>query len=101
MPRFLTKFDSDMKNSNVIIQQFIAVVNNQLRENEPTETRQTLERLQRLGYSEEAAKMMMAQCVGREITAVLQSGQLYNHERYIASLHQLPDMDFEQLELGL
>ncbi len=90
-----------MKKANVIIQQFMTVVNNQLREDEPVETRQTLQRLQGLGYSEEAAKMMIAQCVGREITAVLQSGQLYNHERYISSLHKLPDMDFEQLEFGL
>ncbi len=82
-----------MENFDIIIQQFLKIVNNQLANNAPPETRQTLERLQRLGYSELEAKMMIAQCVGRDLNSTITDEKSKQQERYIALLHQLPDMD--------
>ena len=71
--------------------QFLEVVENQLKKNEPPETRQTLERLMQEGYPEEAAKLLISQCVAAEMIAMMDSDTPMNNERYIKWLHQLPD----------
>lgn len=80
-----------MKPGDVLKKQFLAVVANQLRDNEPPETRQTLERLQAEGYSEEESKLLIAQCVAAEIQQVMRSNQPFNNERYVKWLDQLPE----------
>lgn len=80
-----------MENFDLIRQQFLEVVDNQLKTGNPKETRQTLQRLQGLGYSELEAKSLIAQCVAAEMYEVFQSNEPYNEKRYIATLHGLPD----------
>lgn len=79
-----------MANFDLIRQQFMEVVDNQLKADDPKETRQTLQRLLGLGYSEIEAKSLIAQCVANEMYSVFQSNAPYNVERYIATLHNLP-----------
>ena len=68
----------NMENFDLIRQQFLEVVDNQLEMGKPKETRQTLQRLQGLGYSELEAKSLIAQCVASEMYAVFQSNEPYN-----------------------
>jgi len=79
-----------MSHNNLLIQQFLKTVDNQLRDNDPPETRQTLDRLQQEGYAERDAKLLIAQCVAAEMMAVMQSNEPFNEVRYVKWLHQLP-----------
>jgi uncharacterized protein with ATP-grasp and redox domains len=80
-----------MTPNEIIIQQFLETVDNQLRDNDPVETAQTLARLQAEGYSEKEAKYLIAQCVAKEVIDVLNSGQPFNEKRYVTNLHRLPE----------
>lgn len=66
------------------------VVDNQLRDNDPPETKQTFARLASEGYSEEEARRLIANVVEKEIMAVLKSGRPYDHERFTRALRKLP-----------
>ncbi len=68
----------------------LEVVDTQLRENTPPETRQTFERLVTSGYAAEDARRLIGNVVAQEIFHVLQRGEVYNEQRYLAALHGLP-----------
>ncbi len=69
----------------------LAVVDQQLRDNTPPETRRTFERLVALGYVPEDARRLIGNVVAREIFAVMQREDVYNEQRYIMALRGLPD----------
>ncbi len=68
----------------------LEVVENQLRDNTPPETKQTLQRLIKEGHSEEEAKRLIATVVASEIFGVLQQKRPYDQARYVAALQRLP-----------
>lgn len=68
------------------------IVDTQLREGEPPETRQTLERLVAAGYTREGARQLIGHVVLREIFSVMASGQRYDQARFIMALHRLPTL---------
>lgn len=80
-----------MANFDLIQQQFLEVVDKQLKANDPKETQETFLRLKGLGYSDLEAKSLIAQCVAVEMYEVIASNAPYNQERYLAMLKQLPD----------
>ena len=69
----------------------LAVVDQQLRDQRPPETRRTFERLVALGYAPEDARRLIGNVVAQEIFAVTQRGEVYNEQRYIAALQGLPE----------
>jgi len=71
------------------------VVDNQLRDGTPPETRQTFDRLLAAGYPEEEARRLIACAVTSEIFDVLKNHQPYDEARYIAALHRLPTLPWE------
>lgn len=81
-----------MDSKKILRQQFLDTVENQLRENDPPETAQTLSRLKEEGYSEQEAKKLISACVAAEMFTVMESNKPYNEQRYIAWLHQLPEL---------
>ena len=75
---------------NLHLQQAILeVVENQLRANDPPETRQTLDRLLASGYSREDAIKLIGQAVVAEIWEVMTQGKPYDAKRYIKALKKL------------
>jgi hypothetical protein len=68
----------------------LAVVDQQLRDNTPPETQRTFERLVADGYAPEDARRLIGNVVTQEIFAVMQRGETYNEQRYIAALQGLP-----------
>ncbi len=68
------------------------VVDNQLRDGTPPETRQTLDRLLADGHTEEEARRLIACAVTSEIFDVLKNHQPYDEARYLAALHRLPTL---------
>ena len=73
----------------------LEVVDNQIRENDPPETKTTLQRLIKEGYSENDAKKLIAGVVVKVIDGMLKEKETYNQEQYIKALKSLPDSAFE------
>ncbi len=65
------------------------VVENQIRENNPPETRKTLDRLLKKGYSKDDAMKLIGSVVAAEIYKILKNKELFNEERYIKALSEL------------
>ncbi len=69
----------------------LAVVDQQMRDTTPPETRRTFERLVADGYAPEDARRVIGNVVAQEIFAVMQREETYDEQRYIAALRGLPD----------
>ena len=72
------------------------VVDNQLRDNTPPETRQTLDRLVAEGHSQAEARRLIAAVVACEIFALLKHQRSYDPASYVAALQKLPKMPWDQ-----
>ncbi len=70
---------------------FLQTVDHQLDKNNPPQTRETFERLKNEGYSEQDAKLVIAQCVASEMVKVLSTQKPFNAERFVKCLEKLPD----------
>ena len=76
----------------------LEVVENQLRDNTPPETRQTFERLLAEGRSSDEAKRLIACVVVLEIFDLLKGQQPFDQGRFVAALHRLPTLPWESEE---
>jgi len=68
------------------------MVNHQLAENDPPETRETLERLLTEGYSPEYVRRMIGLLLATELTRSMLDQKPFNQKRFIESLRRLPDI---------
>jgi hypothetical protein len=68
----------------------VEAVEKQLRDNNPPETRQTLERLMKDGETRENAMRYIASSMAIEIFDILKNNAPYNEARYVANLKALP-----------
>lgn len=75
----------------ILKDQFLQIVDTQLKDNDPAHTRVTFDRLRADGYNEETARLMIAQCVAAEVREVMSSGSEFNTARYIKNLDRLPE----------
>lgn len=73
----------------------LEVVENQLRDGTPPETRATLDRLMADGRSREEAVKLIGCVVGTEIFEVLKNHEPFNETRYVAALLALPKLPWE------
>jgi hypothetical protein len=71
---------------------FLEAVENQLRDNEPQESRQTYERLLREGDSEAEAKDLIGAAIAAETYYILKRDEHFNHDRYVTMLNNLPKL---------
>jgi len=69
---------------------YLEVVDNQLRNNDPPETKETFDRLVAEGFSAEDAKLLIAQAVSAETFYVLKHQEKFNLKRYVRNLKRLP-----------
>ena len=68
------------------------VLDTQLREGQPAETRATLERLRGEGVEEAEARRLIACVIAAEIFAVMQSKRPFDQDRFVGRLEKLPEM---------
>jgi hypothetical protein len=66
------------------------VIANQVRDEDPIETKQTLERLAQQGFNREQSMNLVGGVIVSEIFEVVQQGKTYDHERFISALSELP-----------
>ena len=67
----------------------VEVVENQIRDGDPPETRQTLERLLAAGYSRKQSIEMIRSALVEEIWAILHDHKLFDQARFAALLEHL------------
>lgn len=67
-------------------------MDSQIAENNPPETRLTLERLIVMGYEEVEARHMIVKCLIVEITDAMNQNKFFNEKRYIKNLLHLPNI---------
>jgi hypothetical protein len=68
----------------------LEIVENQISEDDPPETRQTMERLVGLGFSREEATLHIGQAVVFEIYEIMANRGDFNLDRYVQNLSKLP-----------
>jgi len=74
----------------------LEVVENQIRDNDPPETRQTLRRLIKEGFSREGAVELIGAVVVNEIYNVFKQEKNFNRKRFVAALRQLPKLPYDE-----
>ena len=72
------------------------MINNQIRDGTPPETKETYDRLLSEGYSEEDVMKLIGAVVSSEIFAVLKEGRTYDKESYVAALKALPRLPWDE-----
>ena len=86
---------ADSEDGQIAGEAIVEVVENQLADNNPPETKQTLERLIDAGESRENAIRYIACALSVEIFGALKNKEPYNNERYINNLKALPELPWE------
>ncbi len=69
---------------------FMDVVENQIRDGDPPETRETLERLTSEGISDEDARIYIGQAVCIEVWDIMRNKREFNTKRFVQNLIALP-----------
>jgi hypothetical protein len=84
-----------MESNEILRKQFLEIVNNQIKSNDPPEANQTFKRLKEMGYSVKDAKTLIGQCVIVEIFDMGKHGKPFDEKRYIKNLKNLPKEPFD------
>jgi hypothetical protein len=71
------------------------ILDNQVRDNTPPETRQTLERLVAAGHSLEDARRLIGCVVSTQIYDILAQHRPFDQAAYVAALRRLPTLPWE------
>lgn len=66
------------------------VVEKQLREDSPPQTRETLERLTGQGFSNEDARHLIGSAIAAEMRDVVSQGRPFSKERFLSLMSNLP-----------
>jgi hypothetical protein len=68
----------------------LEVVQNQIQDNDPPETRQTFERLQANGYTADEAQRLISTAVTVELFHITRDRQRFDRKRFVWNLSHLP-----------
>lgn len=79
-----------MNPNEILKKHFLATVDEQLASGEPPQTAETMQRLQSDGYSENNARLLVAQCVALEYVQSIQTDLPFDYERFVRNLSNLP-----------
>ncbi len=82
-------------NPKVVRAALFEAIENQLRSNDPPETRHTLDRLLNAGRSRKEAMKLIACVLLNEMNDVLKTQSPYNNARYVANLRHLPELPWD------
>ena len=83
-----------MKINTALRNEIFQVIENQIKSNNPPETKITYDRLIAEGHSEFETKQLIGQCLTVEIHGVMKEKKPFNEARYIRNLKQLPKEPF-------
>jgi len=84
-----------METNENLREQIFEIIRNQLKENDPPETKITYDRLLKKGFDDFQTRQMIGQCLAIELFDLFKFGRPYNNERYIKNLKALPKEPFD------
>ncbi len=84
-----------METNEKLREQIFEIIKNQIKNNDPPETKLTYNRLRELGFDDFQTRQLIGQCLAVEMFDVLKYGKPYQNERYIKNLLALPKEPFE------
>ena len=84
-----------METNEILRNQIFEIIKNQLRVNNPPETKITLDRLRNQGFDDSQARQMIGQCISVELFQIMKTSEPYNNVRYIKNLKKLPKEPFD------
>jgi hypothetical protein len=84
-----------ISDSDIARNAIFEILDNQLTEGNPPETREALDRLLADGYSEEEARRLIACVVVSEVFAVVREGREYDSIGYAKALRDLPNLPWD------
>ena len=87
-----------MESNEIVREQIFEIIKNQIKTNNPPETKETFDRLKETGYSDDDAKKLIGQCVAEEIYDILKHKKPFDETRYISNLKKLPEEPFDDDE---
>lgn len=85
-----------MKVNTELREQIFQIIKNQIKSNNPPETKITYDRLTALGYTEFETKQLIGQCIAVEMFTVIKEQKPFDEARYIRNLKQLPTEPFDE-----
>jgi hypothetical protein len=68
----------------------LEVVENQIRDNDPPETRRTIDRLVEEGYTADEARRLVSTTVTVELFHMMRDRETFNRERFLWNLAHIP-----------
>ena len=74
----------------------LEVVANQIRDDDPPETRQTIKRLEAEGYTADEARRLVATAVTVELFHIMRDHETFNRKRFVWNLAHLPREPWDQ-----
>lgn len=80
------------QSSRVLNKAILEVVDNQIRDSNPTATKDTFDRLIGEGIARDEARRLIGCVVASEIFDILKHLQPYDEDRYVKALRKLPDL---------
>ena len=73
----------------------IEAIKEQIRQNDPPETKETFDRLQREGHAEEEVYRMLGCVMTSEIYDVMKDERVFDRDLYVQRLRALPKLPWE------
>ncbi|MDZ7290052.1 MAG: DUF1841 family protein [candidate division KSB1 bacterium] len=74
----------------------LEVVEKQLTHRDPPEVKETYDRLLSEGFSDEESRRLIGAALVNEVYTIMKERQPFNHARYVAALHKLPKLPWEE-----
>ncbi len=84
-----------METNEKLREQIFEIIQNQIRDKNPPETKATYDRLNKNGFDDFQTRQMIGQCLAVELFDVMKFGKPYNNVRYIRNLLALPKEPFD------
>ena len=84
-----------MERNERMREQIFEIVDNQLRDNNPPETKATYNRLKKQGFDDLQTRQMIAQCIAVELFEIMKFKKPFDQDRYIKNLNGLPEEPYD------
>lgn len=85
-----------IKTNEILRNQIFEIINIQIEDKDPPETKITFDRLQSQGFDDSQTRQMIGQCISVELFQIMKTGEPYNNARYIKNLKKLPKEPFDE-----
>ncbi|MBU2626668.1 MAG: hypothetical protein KKG33_14010 [candidate division Zixibacteria bacterium] len=86
------EWEPDPESAEIVREAIFEVVENQMRDNDPPETRQTYDRLIAEGHPEEEVMKMIGCVITTELWEMETAKEMFNRKRFVKNLKRLPKL---------